>query len=217
MSIKITTKIKYLVWLNKFTSRDPARMVLSGVNIQPCQKGGIFISATNGRVLGRFHDSEGSCSVPSCQIDVKSLLRSLDYKNKDLENEINIEDGAASLISRSDMTKSVKKTNDVLYVEGIYPHLEQTIPRQTYPLSGSFVMDPLFLSLFVFDKDCHRGITIFQSKQYDSEQFLIRHSAYVIAVNGYKNFIGVIMPIRSEFAEIKDAFGVKFFDNKADK
>lgn len=60
----IDIKAEYAALIEPFESTDDTRYYLQGFYVEPCAQGGVLIVASNGHVLGIFHDESGRIDGP---------------------------------------------------------------------------------------------------------------------------------------------------------
>ncbi|MDR1942192.1 MAG: hypothetical protein LBQ47_07680 [Endomicrobium sp.] len=200
----LSTKMKYLVWANNFVSDDEERPVLHGVRIESCASGGIFISATNGRIAGRFYDKGGVCDNART-LNVTRLKNSLMYEE--------LEEGGdkeSSIIINSDnvahLPESEKMTRDVIFIDYIYPDLSKIYKLKPFELNQNFILSPYYLSLLEHIDEHNCGITLWQTQEKDTEKKAVRIEPYFITVNCEPNFLGVIMGMAGSIKEVNPIF-----------
>ena len=195
---------KYQKAMN-FAAKKDVRYYLLGVCVQPCPLGGAMIVATDGHVLGAFHDPKGHCE--------KEIILSLENK-RDIAQFVkegavraviettDKEDGDVVQFTlynkhRAEPQHEIRKAwypKNKALIEGRFPMWEQLmpdeLPEEEKPLVNGVRVSNL--DKFLFDRraeqrDGHAGIRLYP---------MGKDEKVVVFVHGEPDFIGILMPTK---------------------
>lgn len=193
---KITTfDARAFAALAPFVSREQARYILCGINVEPDGAGGARLTATDGHALGTYldetaksnqadFDNLGILATPAkmltaCKVDGRRVV---------VTEHDNAADSTIEVIDERKGSVFCHKGNP--WVEGSYPDWRRVFPdlrAEQVPLPSSF--DPMILHKFAAGRK-EGGPAVFQA--------FVEHRAVLVTVPSMPEFTGLIMPIRGD-------------------
>ncbi|MCY4641762.1 MAG: hypothetical protein OXC41_03570 [Gammaproteobacteria bacterium] len=189
--------VKYQKAMN-FSAKKDVRYYLLGVCIQPCPIGGTMIVATDGHVLGAFHDPKGQCDDEVIlSLDKRDLTQYIKegavratIERKD-ENQVEI---ALFNKHQCDYQHEIRKAwygKDVV-IDGRFPEWQRIVPSDLpetdQPLSNGVRVGNL--DKFRFTKVASKegaGIRMYPTD---------KDSAVLVFIDNEPDFVGVVMPTK---------------------
>ena len=197
----LTIHASYVPLLMPFCeSKNDARYYLKGFNATPHPSGGVLLCATNGHILGLFHDPAGSCSDDSAIWGLASdTIRACNAKRSDsLPRWITIGDSGQVVVDLADSLAQIAgadpvaalHTSHTVPIDGTYPDFKQIFPAFPKNPQGEVKsFNTAYIAPFtkVGESSTHSPIKLWGTKS----------SGPIIVTTDRKDFIGLIMPTRS--------------------
>ena len=191
--------VKYQKAMN-FSAKKDVRYYLLGVCIQPCPIGGTMIVATDGHVLGAFHDPKGQCDDEVIlSLDKRDLTQYIKegavratIERKE-ENQVEI---TLYCKDKCDPQYEIRKAwhNKDVIIDGRFPEWQRVVPSDLpetdQPLSNGVRVSNL--DKFRFTKVASRegaGIRMYPTEDKGK-------GAILVFIDKEPDFVGVVMPTK---------------------
>ncbi|MDR1196555.1 MAG: hypothetical protein LBL00_08805 [Endomicrobium sp.] len=228
--MKIKTLYKNFDILKRFCSVDENRPNLQGVFVEPCDGGGLFAVASNGRVMGIFYDPAGyadgkyiinakrmtrifdlrAAPSVSCEQEAEEIQEDQRYYHDNYvvvfdDKSIDVFDGGRPVDSSSDLC--------LINTSEQYPNYKNMFVSKIKPIFAlgnpvNFNVNPDFLRLFAFSDYYSSGISLYIADNYKPEKRYYEN--YIFALNNSdKNFLGLFMPTTGNNEGLNKNFGIE--------
>lgn len=193
-------RLDALLRVKAFIGKDYARYYLNGVFVQPCSESGALCVATDGHRAGVRRDPSGICSQPTIvkipselKLPRKGLFNAMPWvvcMSNGIKGHISLvppmnkvaDDTADAAIDN--IENCILRFGDTV-IDGIYPEWQRVFPKEKKPKIAGF--NGSYFAPFG------------QSLEISGEG---GHEPYVIQDDNDKNFIGVLMPMRTAAGDI---------------
>lgn len=187
---EFTIKAQYAALIQAFISKEETRYYLNGFFVQKHPREGAFIVATDGRLLGVFHDETGECKVPGIVKLSKTTIAACDDDDGGKLTLALDGDTATVYDCRDPETRKVVAAQESVLIDGTFPDWRRVIPpmpNQFGPATFNFEFVKRFQKIRPSDsKSAH--IRIVSRDAADP----------AIVFTGRRDFLGVIMPMRGD-------------------
>lgn len=182
-----------------FIARNDIRYYLNGINVKPHKNGGAVICATNGHSLGAIYDPNASCDAEVIlHLDARTVA-ACGAKSKEPRSLVIINNRLA-VVEESGIEVCIQAGNPI--IEGNFPDYSRVIPAadKLLPgLVGNFDRE-LLRQIDVATQACVKAAGKVKGP-FGVEYFSVggsREGSAVARVRALPNFVGVLMPIRSD-------------------
>jgi DNA polymerase III subunit beta len=187
-----TINQKHLKAVSYFQAHNDIRIYLNGVlaEFSPCET---RLIATNGHVLAAYRTAAENTETGSIIIPAETIKTMLQWKHRNLAN-IRID-------NRGDEFRAELGENVAVFkpIDGEFPNYRQVLPKNTVT-GEACQINPNLLALFARAGEAMGTKSSRVMVGYNGD----RHGGgpCLVEVNGNPDFIGVVMPMRCEGADI---------------
>lgn len=202
-------KADYLHRLRSFVSKEKTRYYLGGVCIQSAPSGGAFLIATDGHILGVFHDDSAIVS-PEHEGAIIQLstefVRALKATRKDSGPRfVHLQAQTATIRITHDRVSEIGSEEDALVlsspsqtfaqilIDGTYPDWRRAVPLEPSHPEGFPSYNANYLGAF---KECSN------SKSAPIRLYSQDEETAAIVKTDRADFLGVLMPVRAANAGV---------------
>lgn len=196
-NLKLTANL--VATVAPFIARNDIRYYLGGINVKPHKNGGAVICATNGNALGVIYDPSAVCEIEVIlHIDARTVA-ACGAKSKEVRSLVIINNRLA-VIDEMNVEVCIQAGNPI--IEGKFPDYARVIPAEeklTPGLVGNFSRE-LLRQIDVAAQACVKAARK-ANGDFGVEYFSAggsREGSAVARVRALPNFVGVLMPIRSD-------------------